>query len=83
MITEQQRQELQRQLEAWEASGKRGRPELSLPVAEVCPVQDIGVDGYVQCLEARSHACPQSVAFGSGYLCRCPVRVKLKKQYGI
>lgn len=42
--------------------------------------KDIGVEGYVECLEDNSAACVFSVPFGHTFLCKCPLRIYIAKE---
>jgi len=44
--------------------------------------RDIGVKGYVECLEDNPEACVFSVPFGYAFLCKCPLRVYIAKELG-
>ncbi len=48
----------------------------------LCKARDIGVLGYLDCLEAAPDRCTFALPFGYGYLCKCPLRVHVAKTLG-
>ena len=46
---------------------------------KLCKVRDGGLEGYLDCLEENSQDCPFSLAFGYGYLCKCPLRIYIAR----
>ena len=44
--------------------------------------KDRGLEGYLDCLDDSAPSCKFGVPFGSGYFCRCPVRVYILKELG-
>jgi hypothetical protein len=49
----------------------------------LCKANDIGLDDYLECLEEENFKCPFVISFGSGYLCKCPMRIYLAKELKI
>ena len=49
----------------------------------ICKAKDGGLEGYVDCLEKAHEYCEYKLSFGSGILCRCPLRVYLAKNLGV
>jgi hypothetical protein len=47
-----------------------------------CKAKDVGVKGYLECLEEDASLCPFSVSYGSAYFCSCPLRVHICKTMG-
>jgi len=45
----------------------------------LCKAHDIGLKGYLDCLEEKPAKCKFALSFGEGYLCQCPLRVHLAK----
>ncbi len=45
-----------------------------------CKVKDIGVEGFVECLEEKPQLCPFSISFGYSNWCKCPVGVHRAKE---
>ena len=45
----------------------------------LCKAKDMGLEHYLECLEAEVSSCKFAVAFGYGHFCRCPLRVYLAK----
>lgn len=45
----------------------------------LCKARDFGMKEYIDCLEPEPHKCEFSLAFGQGYLCRCPLRIYIAK----
>ena len=41
--------------------------------------RDIGIEGYVECLEKNPEDCVFSLSFGYSFLCKCPLRVYIAK----
>ena len=42
---------------------------------ELRRARNMGIEGYLNCLEQKPEKCEFSLPFGEGYLCKCPVRV--------
>ena len=40
----------------------------------LCKAKDIGVNGYMECLEQDPHECNFAIPFGLAYLCECSIR---------
>ena len=49
----------------------------------VCKARDVGLDGFLECLEVNPSACEFSVLSGDPVLCECPLRVYLTKTVGL
>ena len=47
---------------------------------DLSKARDIGVEGYVECLEDNQAACIFSVPFGHTFLCKCPLRIYIAKE---
>ena len=48
----------------------------------LCKARDFGVDGFLYCLEDKPFLCAFALPFSFIYLCRCPLRVFIKKKIG-
>ena len=48
---------------------------------ELCKAQSIGSDEFMICLE-EGPECSFTLPFGKGYMCKCPVRIYIYKNYG-
>ena len=46
----------------------------------LCKARDIGVEGYLECLEKDAKDCIFAVPFGYGFLCKCPLRIYIAKE---
>ena len=46
----------------------------------LCKAVDVGLETYLECMEARPFECPSSVRFARVYYCSCPRRVQLAKE---
>ncbi len=42
-------------------------------------VNDIGLEGFVECLKENAQECELSVSFGYSWFCRCPLRIYVAK----
>jgi hypothetical protein len=49
----------------------------------LCKAKDIGLETYLKCMEEAPESCPASVPFADGYLCHCPLRVRINKRLKI
>ena len=49
----------------------------------LCKAKDVGMRGYLDCLDEEATGCVFSLTFGSGRLCKCPLRAYLGKNLGI
>jgi hypothetical protein len=47
---------------------------------ELCKAKDVGLDGYLECLEKNARECPFALPFGYGHFCECPLRVYIAKK---
>jgi len=83
LLTNELRERLDATMEQMEREGRRDPRRLGVSSEQLCPTRDNGVEGYVECLDTEAARCDRAVSFGGTYLCRCPVRVKLKKIYGL
>ena len=45
----------------------------------LCHAKDIGMESFVECLESRTKECKFSFPFGHSHLCKCPLRIYVKK----
>lgn len=54
---------------------------LALPPSQLCSARDLGMDGFLECLQPNSQHCSHSFPFGEGRFCRCAIRVFLAKQF--
>ena len=49
----------------------------------LCKTKEFGgVEGFTKCLESNSLSCKFAMSFGEGYLCKCPLRIHIKKRIG-
>jgi len=48
---------------------------------KLCKARSIGSDEFMICLE-KATECSFKVPFGQGYLCKCPVRIHIYKEFG-
>ncbi len=46
---------------------------------KLCNATDIGMEGFIKCLEAEPEKCWFSVISGKSYLCQCPLRIYVAK----
>lgn len=46
----------------------------------LCKARDVGMNGYLDCIEANRAGCSYVFSFGHGYLCRCPLRNYLARK---
>ena len=46
---------------------------------KLCKATDIGMEGFVKCLEVESEKCWFSVISGQSYFCQCPLRIYVAK----
>jgi len=44
--------------------------------------EDIHIESFVKCLEAKAWECEFAFAFGSEYFCKCPLRIYILKNLG-
>ena len=51
-------------------------------LAELCKAREIGSDLFMVCLEEDPN-CSFTISFGHGFMCKCPVRVYLSKEFKI
>ena len=51
--------------------------------SEVCKASNIGLGGFVECLEQNGNLCNFSMPFGKSYLCTCPLRIYISKELNI
>lgn len=49
----------------------------------LCEVKDYGLESFVKCLAEERVDCPFSLSFGSGQLCKCPLRIYIKKELNL
>lgn len=47
---------------------------------KMCKAKDRGLSMYILCLEKDPKDCVFATRFGSGYFCRCPMRVYMVKE---
>jgi hypothetical protein len=45
----------------------------------LCRAQDVGLEGFLECLEEPSPACSFSTRYANAFYCSCPVRVYVGK----
>ncbi|UCE48863.1 MAG: hypothetical protein JSW47_01725 [Phycisphaerales bacterium] len=55
---------------------------LQLESKDICKVEDLGLDDYVECIEHEPRLCRFSLPFGATYFCKCKMRVHLCKKLG-
>jgi len=46
----------------------------------LCKAKDIGMESYLECLEANTKNCEFTLPFGYRQFCKCPLRVYLAKE---
>lgn len=46
-------------------------------------VRIIGDNALIECLEEKAQTCNFGLSFGYGYMCRCPLRKYIAKNYKI
>jgi len=46
----------------------------------LCKAESIGSDTHMICLEESSR-CLFQISFGHGYMCKCPVRIFISKEF--
>ena len=44
---------------------------------ELCKAKDIGIEGYLECLEKNPMKCKFAMSFGVLFVCKCPLRYYL------
>lgn len=49
-------------------------------IENLCSVKDVGLEGFVWCLEKNSLDCVHRIVFGHGNYCSCPARVSTAKE---
>ena len=47
----------------------------------LCRANRMGNVEYLECMEKDQH-CSFRLSFGSGFLCKCPIRIYLKQELG-
>ena len=48
---------------------------------ELCKARDFGIENYLECLEEKPEECSFAMPFGILYVCKCPLRFYLAKNY--
>jgi hypothetical protein len=57
---------------------------LSKEPHELCDAKSIDSDSFLECLDEDGRWCRQSLSYALGEaLCKCPIRVYLKRHFGI
>jgi hypothetical protein len=46
----------------------------------LCKGLDVGLETYVECMEAHPFECPSAIRFGGVFYCSCPTVVHLIKE---
>ncbi len=46
---------------------------------KLCKLTDIGVEGFIKCLEVEPEKCWLSASSGQSYFCQCPLRIYIAK----
>ena len=46
----------------------------------LCNARDMGLEGYVECIDDEVLGCQFSLPFGDSFFCSCPIRVYLIKK---
>jgi hypothetical protein len=46
----------------------------------LCKARDMGLEGYVECIDDEGLGCHFSLPFGNSFFCSCPIRVYLIKK---
>ena len=49
----------------------------------ICIAKDKGLEEYADCLEKAHEYCEYKLSFGSGILCKCPLRVYIAKNLAV
>jgi hypothetical protein len=52
-------------------------------IENLCSAQDVGMEGFVECLEKDPLDCFHPTVFGRAHYCSCPARVYIAKQFKI
>jgi hypothetical protein len=47
----------------------------------LCNGKDIGLESFILCLEKRPEKCNFSFPFGTGFFCKCPLRIYIAKEF--
>lgn len=47
-----------------------------------CMADDFGVRSLLECREKNPEKCKSAILFGNTYLCKCPVRIHIKRTSG-
>ena len=42
-------------------------------------VRDLGIEGFIECLEKTPQVCNFSIPFGNTHFCKCPLRIYVAK----
>jgi hypothetical protein len=50
-------------------------------VENLCKAKDIGLDTFVECMEAKPFECTYAISYGRTSYCSCPVRVEIAQKY--
>ena len=50
-------------------------------VKMLCKARDFGIENYLECLEEKPHECKFAMSFGTLFICKCPLRYYLVKNY--
>ena len=52
---------------------------LTSELKNLCKAEDIGIKDIIKCLYETPQSCDFVIPFGSGFYCKCPVRVYIAK----
>jgi hypothetical protein len=76
-LTEAHKQEIERIV--GELQCLKGFACYKSPSENICKTRDIGMEQYLECLDANAEGCEFSLPFGDGYFCTCPVQLYITK----
>ena len=54
---------------------------LTSELKNLCKAEDIGLEKRIKCLDDTPQKCDFTIPFGSGFYCKCPVRVYVAKNF--
>ena len=52
-------------------------------IENLCSAQDVGMEGFVECLEKTPLDCFHRIVFGRANYCSCPPRVSIAKGFKV
>ena len=49
-------------------------------IEDLCKAEDIGLEGFVKCLEENPSMCDHSIPYGYSWYCSCAPRIYIAKE---